>query len=243
VVTEVNQIFLSAMGYTRDEVVGKHHRMFVEEKEARRPEYEAFWRALGEGVAQQGEFKRVAKNGATVWLSSTYTPIISPSGRTIKIVKYARVTTGEVMRNADFEGQIGAIRRSQAVVTFSRDSVILEANDLFLETMGYSREEVVSRRREERCRRRLTDVLFFLLFALQIGKKHRMFVDDMQSPVYVEFWKALREGHARSGEFRRVGKNGREVFLRAVYTPIVVDGIVTKIIKASGRVGGWSRLY
>jgi PAS domain S-box-containing protein len=90
VVTEVNQVFLSAMGYTRDEVLGKHHRMFVEEKEARRPEYEAFWRALGEGVAQQGEFKRVAKSGATMWLSSTYTPIISPSGRVVKIVEFAQ---------------------------------------------------------------------------------------------------------------------------------------------------------
>jgi methyl-accepting chemotaxis protein len=143
VIEEANELFLKLMGYTREEVVGKHHRMFVEEKEARRPEYEQFWRALGEGVAQQGEFKRIAKSGAAVWLSSTYTPIWSPSGKVVKIVKFAQDVSKEKLRNADFEGQIAAIGRTQAVVTFSPDSVIQEANDLFLETMGYTREEVV----------------------------------------------------------------------------------------------------
>ncbi len=144
IVEDANVLFLRLMGYTRDEVIGKHHRTFVDPKEAGRPEYEQFWRALGEGVAQQGEFKRVAKNGATVWLSSTYTPICSPSGKVVKIVKFAHDVTQEKMRNADFEGQMAAIGRTQAVVTFSPDSVILDANDLFLETMGYTREEVVS---------------------------------------------------------------------------------------------------
>jgi methyl-accepting chemotaxis protein len=143
IVEEANDLFLKLMGYARNEVIGKHHRMFVEAKEAGRPEYEQFWRALREGVAQQGEFKRIAKSGAAVWLSSTYTPICSPSGKVVKIVKFAQDVSKEKLRNADFEGQIAAIGRTQAVVTFSPDSVIQDANDLFLEAMGYTREEVV----------------------------------------------------------------------------------------------------
>ena len=144
VVTDANKIFLDKFGHTREEVLGQHHRLFVEPKEAGRPEYAEFWRALGEGTAQQGEFKRIAKSGETVWLSSTYTPIRSPSGRVIKVVKFAQDVTAEKLRNADFEGQIAAIGRTQAVVTFATDSTILEANEQFLVTMGYTREEVVS---------------------------------------------------------------------------------------------------
>ena len=106
------------------------------------PVYLEFWKALRAGNARSGEFRRVGKNGKEVFLRAVYTPIVL-DGAVVKIVKFAHDVTEEKLRNADFEGQIAAIGRTQAVVTFSPDSVILEANDLFLEAMGYTREEVV----------------------------------------------------------------------------------------------------
>jgi methyl-accepting chemotaxis protein len=95
------------------------------------------------------------------------------------------------------------------VVTFSPDAVVMEANDIFLDTMGYDLNEVV-------------------------GKHHRIFMpsEDVAKPEYAEFWQAMREGSGfAQGEFKRLGKGGRVVWLNATYTPIVLDGRVVKIFK------------
>jgi methyl-accepting chemotaxis protein len=204
VVLDVNALFLKAMGYTRDEVVGQHHRLFIDSKAAERPEYERFWAALKEGTAQQGEFKRVGKGGTDVWLSATYTPIMV-DGAVVKVVKFAQDVTKEKLRIADTDGQISAIVKTQAMAVFSVDGKLMDANEIFLRTMGYTLEELV-------------------------GQPHRSFVKSSTTPEYLDFWQALRAGHARSDEFKRWGKGDREVYWRAVYTPIVLDGRVIKII-------------
>lgn len=205
IITDANDIFLKTMGYDRKEVVGKHHRIFMESKAAERPEYIQFWADLAKGTKQQGEFRRVTKNGTFVWLSATYTPIVK-DGRVVSIVKLGRDITSEKIRSIEMETQVGAISRTQAVVSFDVEGNILTANENFLKTMGYSLDEVV-------------------------GKPHKMFMPDILPPDYREFWQALKAGQPRSGEFKRFGRNGRQVYLQAVYTPIVVDGKVIKVIK------------
>ena len=93
VVTEANDLFLDTMGYDLHEVVGKHHRLFMDSKAAATPEYAQFWAELGNGSSFcQGDFERVNKSGKIVWLNATYTPIVI-EGRVVKIVKYAQDIT------------------------------------------------------------------------------------------------------------------------------------------------------
>jgi methyl-accepting chemotaxis protein len=95
-IRHANQLFLDAMGYTLDEIVGQHHRIFMQEGEADTPEYAAHWKRLATGEFQAGEFKRRHKNGADVWISASYNPVFGPKGETIKVVKYAMDITPRV---------------------------------------------------------------------------------------------------------------------------------------------------
>ncbi len=204
-----NANFLSAMGYDLAEIQGKKHRMFIEPSEAAAPEYLRFWSDLASGKFNSGLFKRIAKNGRTVWLRATYNPIAGADGRIVKIVKFATDVTQYQRENSDFRGQIEAISKSQAVIEFGLDGTIMAANENFLQTMGYRADEV-------------------------LGRKHSIFVEPefARSAEYATFWKTLGEGRFQSAEYKRIAKGGREVWLRATYNPIFdPDGKPYKVVK------------
>ncbi|MGF9564739.1 bifunctional diguanylate cyclase/phosphodiesterase [Neorhizobium sp. BT27B] len=196
-VIDANQRFLQAMGYSLADIIGRHHSIFVDEEEAASAEYQNFWQALGEGRYNAGEFRRLGKGGRPVWLRATYSPVLDGDGQPFKVVKYATDVTAEKLNHADYEGQIAAIHKSQSVVTFDMDGTILDANDNFLQAVGYSMEEIS-------------------------GRHHRMFVDPSYAHglEYEVFWSDLADGRHRSGEFRRIGKSGRDVWLQATYNPV-----------------------
>jgi methyl-accepting chemotaxis protein len=209
IVLSANENFLDAMGYSAEEVVGRHHRQFMPAGEADRPAYASFWKRLAAGEFVSGEFKRIGKNGREVWIQASYNPILDPSGRPFKIVKYASDVTATKLKAVDFAGQIAAISASQAVIEFDLNGVILAANANFLTAMGYTSEEVV-------------------------GRPHTTFVDPgyARSAAYTEFWAALNRGECLTGEFRRLGKGGREVWIQASYTPILdLNGRPFKVVK------------
>ena len=208
-VLHANDRFLQATGYALDEIIGRHHRLFVEAEEAQSEDYAHFWRTLREGGHTSGEYRRLRKDGSSVWLRATYNPILDLEGRPSKIVKYAVDVTPEKKQTADFHGQLAAIDKSQCVVTFAPDGTILDANDNFLEAVGYTLEEIE-------------------------GRHHRLFVEPAHahSLEYEIFWSDLTEGRHRSGEFRRLGKNGREIWFQAIYSPVLdQDGTPFKIVK------------
>ncbi|MHC4991175.1 MAG: methyl-accepting chemotaxis protein [Planctomycetota bacterium] len=208
-ILSANLNFLAAMGYTLDEVRGKHHSMFVDEAYRQSAEYKEFWETLKSGRYVAAEFKRLGKGGREVWIQASYNPILGLNGRPIKVVKFATDVTDEKRRSADFRGQIDAIRKSQGVIEFDMDGKILNANDRFLEAMGYSLDEVR-------------------------GKHHGMFVDDeyRQSAEYKQFWEILGRGEYVAREFKRLGKDGREVWIQASYNPILdPDGRPYKVVK------------
>ncbi len=193
-----NDIFLQVMGYTLGEIQGQRHSMLVDEQTRGTAEYRELWQRLGRGEFVAGEFHRVGKGGRDVYLQGVYSPIVDKEGKPFKVVKYATDVTQAELRNADYQGQVAAIGRVQAVIEFGLDGVIINANDNFLQAMGYRIEEVR-------------------------GRHHSMFVDPVSaaSATYREFWAGLAAGHQQSGRFRRLGKGGQQVWIQGSYFPIL----------------------
>jgi methyl-accepting chemotaxis protein len=99
-VITANENFLDIFGYSLDEVVGKHHRIFCDAGYVESPEYAAFWQKLGRGEYEADEFKRISKNGAEIWLQASYNPIFDLKGRPLKIVKFASDITLEIQKRS-----------------------------------------------------------------------------------------------------------------------------------------------
>jgi methyl-accepting chemotaxis protein len=204
-----NKNFLDAMGYTIDEIRGRHHSMFVDEGERTSEEYRRFWAELNRGAFQQAEYLRIGKGGREVWIRASYNPLLDARGKPYKVVKFATDITADKTAALDFVGQIAAIGRSSAVIQFELDGTIADANGNFLSAMGYTIEEIR-------------------------GKHHSMFVDpdEARGAEYREFWDLLRAGRFKSGEFRRLGKDGRTVYIQASYNPILDSrGKPFKVVK------------
>lgn len=209
IILSANGNFLKTMGYRLEEIKGKHHRMFVPSADAETADYRAFWDTLQQGRFHRGEYLRTTRDGREVWLQATYNPVLDRHGQPIKIVKIATDVTEQRLRLADYEGQLQAIRRSQAVIEFDLAGTVLQANDNFLAAMGYRLDEI-------------------------LGKPHSLFVDPTyeQTSDYRAFWDRLRQGEYFAAEFKRIGKGGREVWIQATYNPILdPKGRPFKVVK------------
>jgi methyl-accepting chemotaxis protein len=210
-VVTANQKFLEALGYTLDEIKGKHHSMFVDQAYRQSGDYNEFWAKLNRGEYQAAEYKRIGKGGKEVWIQASYNPIMDLSGKPFKVVKYATDITAQKLINADYSGQIAAIGKSQAVIEFKMDGTVVTANDNFLKTLGYTLDELK-------------------------GRNHSALVEDVyrQSAEYKEFWVKLNRGEYQAGEFMRLGKGGKEVWIQASYNPIMdLNGKPFKVVKYS----------
>jgi len=197
-IVNANDNFLKAMGYTLEEIRGRHHSIFVEPAVRDSMAYREFWAKLNGGQFQAAEYKRIAKGGREVWIQASYNPVLDTRGKPFKVLKFATDITTQKIRSMEDAGQIAAIVRSQAVISFSLDGTIRTANDNFLRALGYSLAEIQ-------------------------GKHHSMFVEptDRDSAAYREFWARLGRGEFQAGEFKRIGKGGKEVWILASYNPIV----------------------
>tara|TARA_R100001129_G_scaffold152033_7_gene114438 strand:+ start:7155 stop:8852 length:1698 start_codon:yes stop_codon:yes gene_type:complete len=212
-ILHANENFLAAIGYELNEIVGKHHRIFVDPKFAGSDDYAAFWSKLGRGEYDSGRYKRIGKGGREIWLEASYNPILH-NGKPVKVVKFATDITENIRRSTDSRGKIEALSRSQAVIEFETDGTIITANENFLKTLGYELGEIV-------------------------GKHHAIFCDDdyAASAEYREFWPTLAKGEFKSGEYMRLTKGGKRVHIQATYNPIIDDeGRVLKVVKFASDV-------
>lgn len=193
-----NKKFLDALGYRLEEIQGKHHSMFVPADQRDNAEYKAFWAALNRGEYQAREFKRVAKDGHEVWIEASYNPVLDGDGKTVMVAKIATDITEKKIRSMTDASKIAAISRAQAVIEFKLDGTIVTANENFCKTLGYSLAEIQ-------------------------GKHHSLFVApaERDSAAYREFWAKLNRGDYQAGEFKRIGKGGREVWILASYNPLL----------------------
>ncbi len=208
-ILSANENFCKTLGYAADEIIGKHHSLFVEADYARSPEYQAFWRKLGGGAYNSAQYRRLRKDGAPIYIQATYNPIMGQNGRVVGVLKIAADITEAKLRSNENEAKMAALSRVQATIDFKPSGEIIDANDNFFATMGYRRDEI-------------------------IGKHHRMFVEPSyaNSQEYQDFWRRLNSGQPIVNSFRRVGKGGRLVVLQASYCPVLdLDGKVSKVVK------------
>jgi methyl-accepting chemotaxis protein len=213
-IVTANDNFLKVMGYTLAEIQGKHHGMFVEQAERDSAAYREFWAALNRGEYQAKEYKRIGKGGREVWILASYNPILDERGKPFGVVKFATDITAQKLRTADSAGQLAAIGKSQAVIEFNLDGTIIDANDNFLHALGYSLTEIK-------------------------GRHHSMFVEpaERDGAAYREFWAKLNRGEYQAGEYKRIGKGGREVYIQASYNPILdLNGKPFKVVKYASDV-------
>jgi methyl-accepting chemotaxis protein len=204
-----NENFLNALGYTLEEIKGRHHSMFVEPAYKDSAEYRDFWAKLNRGEYQAAQYRRFGKGGKEIWIEASYNPILGRNGRPYKVVKFATDISAQKARFADLQGKVEAIGRSQAVIEFELDGTIVTANENFLSVMGYRLEEIK-------------------------GKHHSMFAEAgyAASNEYREFWAKLNRGEYQAAQYKRIGKGGKEIWIEASYNPILdANGRPCKVVK------------
>jgi methyl-accepting chemotaxis protein len=208
-IVTANENFLKTLGYSLDEIRGKHHSMFVEPAVRDDAAYREFWVKLGKGEFQAAQYRRIGKGGREIWIQASYNPVLDKSGKPTGVIKFATDITAEKIRSMEADGKIAAIDRAQAVIEFNMDGTIITANDNFLGTVGYALPEIQ-------------------------GKHHRMFVPpaESESAAYRGFWDSLNRGDYQAAEYKRIGKGGKEIWILATYNPILDErGRPFKIVK------------
>ena len=204
-----NRNFLNAMGYSLEEIKGKHHSMFVEPAYRDSAEYREFWQKLARGEYQAAQYKRIGKGGKEVWIEASYNPLLGRDGKAYKVVKFATDVSAAKTVYTDLHGKVEAIGRSQAVIEFNMDGTIITANQNFLSVLGYTLDEIK-------------------------GKHHSMFAEPAyrDSADYREFWAKLNRGEFDAGQYKRIGKGGKEVWIEASYNPVRdLNGRLWKVVK------------
>ncbi|MCX6127938.1 MAG: methyl-accepting chemotaxis protein [Proteobacteria bacterium] len=205
IIRNANENFLKTLGYTLEEIKGKHHRMFCDPSFANSQEYRDFWDKLARGEFESKEYKRIGKGGKEVWIHASYNPICDTNGRPYKVIKFAVDISHQKLKDA----QLAALSKTQALIEFTPDGTILDANENFLKTVDYRLEEIKN-------------------------KHHSMFCapDFVQSHKYKEFWNRLANGEFQTDQYQRFGKNGKSIWLQAFYIPVLDNnGKVFKVVK------------
>jgi methyl-accepting chemotaxis protein len=208
-ILSVNETVLNTLGYTAGELIGKDVSVLLTKEDYNSESYKAIWENVRKGIPQRAQIRRVAKDGRELWFSGSFAPIFDQSGNVHKVRVISTSINEEKKEAINYLGQLRAISKIQGVIEFDLKGNILAVNENFINVTGYSEKEIV-------------------------GNHHSMFVDAAYkaSKEYKEFWEKLAKGDAEEGVYKRIGKNGAEVWLQASYNPILgLDGKPFKVVK------------
>ena len=211
-VLDASESFLNVVGYSLNEVKGRHHRVFCPQAIIDSKEYSLFWQDLSKGIAKRGIFLRKHKNGKDIWLEATYIPIYE-DGVLVHIMKIAYDVTSVQMQSMESKALIDAIHRSSAIIEFTPDGTVANANANFLQTMGYRDLNAIK------------------------NKHHKIFCPTDFYNENPNFWWELANGKIKNGLFQRLDSRGNTVWLEATYNPVYNHARnIVKIIKVASDV-------
>jgi methyl-accepting chemotaxis protein len=209
-IIEANDNYIKALGYLNSkELEGSHHQMFFESDYTNSAEYRNFWSDLGNGITQTGEFKLIKKDRSEVWVNASYTPVKNNEGDVYKVIKIASNITAMVTARERGVAVQSAVNTGWLSVEFAPDGSIIEANDNFIDILGYLSNKELE------------------------GNHHQMFCEStyINSAGYKNFWSDLANGITQTGEFKVIKKDGSGIWLNASYTPVKDgEGNVFKVI-------------
>ena len=207
-IISINEKFIEVSKYSRAELIGEPHNT-TRHPDMPKELFKQMWSTIGRGEMFRGVIKNRAKDGTPYYVDAVIAPILGDNGKPMKYLGVCYDTTASESERQEARGIFNAINAASSFIQFDLTGIIIDANENFLKAVGYTKEEVV-------------------------GKHHRMFCDATTSSslTYQQFWKDLNAGKPQSGVFKRVGKNGVEVSLQAVYAPVLDEmNRVIKIIK------------
>ena len=210
-VLTANANFLSLMEYGLDDIVGRHHSMFVENEEAGGSAYRAFWQKLGRGEFDGGEYLRFGRDGKRVWIQATYNPILDLEGKPFKVVKFCTDITSTKLLALESQVRMQAVLSASCVWEMDRNGTILKANELMCKAMGGTEADLVGK-----------------------NENDFMFDDTSDQAARKQRWLNLREGKTAAGEVRRKGVNRNEVWFATTLSPLMgLDGQLSKVVVVS----------
>ncbi|MCA0407270.1 MAG: methyl-accepting chemotaxis protein [Proteobacteria bacterium] len=204
----VNQKFLEVSKYPRDELIGHGHNT-TRHPDMPKEVFKDMWATIGRGKIFRGVVKNRAKDGSPYYVDAVIAPFLGPNGKPRKYLGVRYDITEMEIERQNMRGLLAAINESYAYIEFDLGGNVLEANENFLKALGYQLAEVK-------------------------GRHHRMFVEPSYAAThaYGQFWADLNAGRSVSDVFKRVAKNGTEVWIQAVYAPVKDEtGRVLKVVK------------
>ncbi len=196
-ITRINDNFLKEMLYRQDQLMGHSLDEYFPDSFRREDNYRRIKQALQTGDHLVGAFRLLRGNGEEAWLRVIFQPIRNSRAELVSFSLFANDLTRTIETSKEHEGIINALLRSTAVIEFNLKGEVLNANPNFLNSMGYSFEQIK-------------------------GKHHSMFCDPQEanSLAYKDFWAKLNRGEYVASRFKRVDSMGRPVWLEASYNPV-----------------------
>lgn len=207
-ITYVNDKHCEVSQYSREELVGSNQNI-VRHPDMPKEVFREMWATIGKGKIFRGKVKNRKKDGTPYYVDGIFTPVLGDNGKPVKYIGVRFDITDTTLENQRMKGIVDAIDTSFAFIEFDVNGNILDANENFLKAMNYRKDEI-------------------------LGKHHRTFVDSnyASSAEYLKFWDDLKQGKVQAGEFKRYGKDGKEIWLQAVYSPVKDEmGRILKFVK------------
>ncbi len=204
-----NDRFARTLGYSHGHLQGRPLAEIVPPYVKNLPCFHNFRAAVAKLEPISDDYRYLRADGSLAWLKIHWYPIASTDGKLSHIQGFGSDISEAVYRAKENEAFISALLRSTAVIQFNLDGTVVTANEQFLQTMGYSLAELK-------------------------GKHHSLFCmpEDAASADYKAFWQKLNRGEYIADRFRRVDRNGREVWLEATYNPVHdTEGNLYKVVK------------
>ncbi|MBQ4834385.1 PAS domain-containing methyl-accepting chemotaxis protein [Pseudoalteromonas sp. MMG010] len=216
VIVRANTNFKAELGYTDEQLISKPIVNFVPSNLKNTPHFKAFKRAVDSHSHWVGALQAVDAKNEQAWLRVIYQPVINNQGDFKYATLHGSVLTRTIETSQEQQDIIKGIHRSMAVIEFNLEGIVLDANHHFLTGMGYKLAEIK-------------------------GQHHRIFCspDEVTSKDYEVFWQRLHRGEYVADRFKRIDKNGNDVWLEASYNPILnTQGELYKVVKFATVITG-----